>query len=105
MRLTLWMTAVVLIAPLALSAFSAAIAHGRIAQPDVASDTAARAPGQAPSDDLVVEIEGVPWHENPTAWLVAGAVILLVALVIGWAATRRDVPRRDMPGRDVRGTS
>lgn len=105
MRLTLWMTAVVLIAPLALSALAAATAQGQIAQPDVAADTVAQPPADPPGDELVVEIEGVPWYENPTAWLVAGAVILLVAVVVGWAATRRRMPRREVPRHDVPGTS
>lgn len=106
MRLTLWMTAVVLFAPLALSAISAT-AQGRGAEADVthaqpphtADDTAPKVVSDEARNIPELHIEGVPWYQNPTWWII-GLAILLVAITIGWAATRGaagDQPPRGSP--------
>jgi hypothetical protein len=93
MRLTLWMLALVLIAPLALSAISASTAQGRIAQPDVTSDTTPKVVGDEARDAAGLTIEGVPWYRNSTWWIV-GLAVLLVAVAIGWGASREPADGR-----------
>ena len=86
MRLTLWMLAVVLIAPLVLSAISAATAEGQIAQPNVSSDKPPEAGSGAPEAPAGA-VADTPWYADPVSWIV-GAAILLVGITIGWAVTR-----------------